>query len=190
MLPWSVNVLTTKFPGPPFMAYLRTIVCASRNFEGTAWASYDVAYRCQAANRGSLNWSEIDSALYNEAFTGSVKLPPQCTYCLAETHEGKDCQFAPLDDTLAPLTKKPRTSQPTLATESGGLGSVEICGLFNRPTGNQCCFKWCRYAHICAQCKKGPHPAAECTRFAGGPSLARPQAPPPRQSSGSFAQKL
>ena len=136
------------------------------------------------------DWSEIDSALYNEAFTGRAKLLPRCTYCLAETHEGKDCQFAPLDDTLAPPAKKPRTSQSAPATERGGLGSVEICGLFNRPTGNQCCFKWCRYAHICAQCKKGPHPAAECTRFAGGPRLARPQAPPPRQSSGSFAQKL
>ena len=44
-----VNVLTTSFPGPPFMAYLRTIVRASRNFEGTAWASYDAAYRRQAA---------------------------------------------------------------------------------------------------------------------------------------------
>ena len=29
---------------PQFMLYLKTIVHANRNFEGTAWASYDDAY--------------------------------------------------------------------------------------------------------------------------------------------------
>ncbi len=36
------------------MVYLRTIVRASRNFEGTAWASYDACFRRQAANQCSL----------------------------------------------------------------------------------------------------------------------------------------
>ena len=65
-----VTVLPTKFPekAPQFMCYLRTIVRASRNFEGSAWASYDAAYRRQAANQKSLDWAAIDSTIY-EAFT-------------------------------------------------------------------------------------------------------------------------
>ena len=42
------------------MAYLRTITRVSRNFEGTAWASYDMAFRRQAANQRSLDWGVID----------------------------------------------------------------------------------------------------------------------------------
>ena len=70
--------------------------------------------------------------------------------------------------------------------EKGVHGLVEICGFFNRPAENQCAFKWCRYAHICAQCRKGPHPAAECTRFTGGTKPGRPCCTPsPRWSSGT-----
>ena len=52
-------VLAMKHPDktPHFMGYLRTIVRASRNFEGAAWATYDAAYRRQAANRQSLDWA-------------------------------------------------------------------------------------------------------------------------------------
>ena len=68
-------ILSTRFPdkAPQFWSYLRTIVKASRKFEGAAWASYDIAYRRQAANRKTLEWSAIDPALYNEAFTGRAK---------------------------------------------------------------------------------------------------------------------
>ena len=50
-------ILTSAFPSkaPHFFAYLRTITKASRTFENTAWASYDMAYRRQVANRGSLD---------------------------------------------------------------------------------------------------------------------------------------
>ena len=40
-------ILTSAFPAkaPYFFIYLRTITKASRNFEGSAWASYDMAVR-------------------------------------------------------------------------------------------------------------------------------------------------
>lgn len=41
-------------------------------FERSVWASYDVVYRRQAANHGSLNWDVVDPALYNEAFAGQA----------------------------------------------------------------------------------------------------------------------
>ncbi len=53
-----VAVLSVHYPhkAPHFMAYLRTIIRASHNFEGVAWASCDMAYRRQAANQHSLDW--------------------------------------------------------------------------------------------------------------------------------------
>ena len=100
---------TTK--APQFMGYLRTIARASRNFEGAAWASYDEAFRRQAANRNSLDWGMIDLTIYNEAFIGTAKLMPQCRYSLADTQETRECQFAP------GMTRPRRTS---LAQRHGG----------------------------------------------------------------------
>ena len=49
------------------------IVCASQNFEGPAWGTYEMAFRRQAANWQSLDWGITDPILYNEAFTGTAK---------------------------------------------------------------------------------------------------------------------
>ena len=91
-------ILAAAYPdkAPHMFAYLRTIVRASRTFESTAWAAYDVAYRRQAANSGSLDWGILDAGLYNDAFTGRAKAIPRCTYCLADTHHARDCPDAPV----------------------------------------------------------------------------------------------
>lgn len=62
------------------MAYLKTTVHVSRNFEGAVWACYDTAYHCQATNRESYDWADIDTALYNAVFTGRAKALPHCRY--------------------------------------------------------------------------------------------------------------
>ena len=46
----------------------------SRTFESCAWATYDMAFRRQAAYRGSLDWGVVDAALYSEAFAGRAKV--------------------------------------------------------------------------------------------------------------------
>ena len=75
-------VLSVRYPDkvPQFMTYMHTIVRASWNFEGPAWATYDMAFRRQATNQQSLDWGIIDPVLYNEAFTGRVKAIPHCRY--------------------------------------------------------------------------------------------------------------
>ena len=175
-----VAVLTTKYPekAPQFMGYLRTIVRASRNFEGSAWASYDAAYRRQSANRRSLEWAVIDPTIYNEAFTGRAKLLPRCQYCLAETHMARDCSYVPTEE--PPPAKLPRIVQgvagPSQHLQWSGAGDrhnarvVEICDRYNQPEGNKCIFKWCRFAHVCARCRSGPHPASGCNRCQGWPA--------------------
>ena len=69
------------------MAYLRMVTRASRNYEGGAWASHDMAFRCKAANQRSMDWGVIDLALYNEAFTGQARLILSCRFCLADSHD-------------------------------------------------------------------------------------------------------
>lgn len=165
------------------MGYLWTIVCASRNFEGTAWVSYDAAYRRQMANRKSFDWAAINPTIYNEAFTGRAKLLPRCRYCLADTYEARECQYAPRDKPPPPMM--PRWAGWVSPTRSEGLGDracagrrVEICNLFNHPEGNKCSLKWCRYAHLCSRCRRGLHPAAKCP--GGGRAEVEP---PPTQGS-------
>ena len=88
-----VAVLSTKHPSktPHFMGYMRTIIRASRNFEGAAWACYDATYQREAANKQSLDLATIDPTIYNEDFTGRARLVPRCRYCPADTHEAREC---------------------------------------------------------------------------------------------------
>lgn len=62
-------ILASAFPAkaPHFFAYLCTIMKAR------AWASYDMAFHRQAANRGSLDCEVVDAALYNGTLVGRAK---------------------------------------------------------------------------------------------------------------------
>lgn len=129
-----VTVHSTKFPemGPQFMCYLCTIVRASRNFEGAAWASYDAAFRRHATNRGSLDWAAIDLTIYNKAFTGRAKLLPRCRYCLSKTHKTRDYQFAPREE-LPPLKQFCSATWGRPASERQTTGrSIEVCELWQQ----------------------------------------------------------
>ena len=149
-------VLSVRYPdkAPQLMAYLRTIIRASRNFEGAAWATYDMAFRRQAANRRSLDWGMTDPVLYNEAFTGRAKAIPRCKYCLSDSHASHDCTYAP---------EEPKQSRPFQPARSSTVPVAQICRLFNKQGGSQCRYKHCRYAHLCARCNR-PHPVADCDR--------------------------
>ena len=132
---------------------------ASRNFEGTAWVSYDAAFRRQAAIHGSFDWGVIDPTLYNEAFTGRARIKARCSHCLSDTHGSRSCPLAPEDWQL------PRQEPDAPSTSSGG---IPLCGLFNSTKGNSCHYSDCRYTHICSNCRWGSHPASHAHRCRGG----------------------
>ena len=174
-------ILASTYPdkAPHLFAYLRTIVRASRTFESTAWAAYDVAYRRQAANQRTLDWGVLDSGLYNDAFTGRAKAIPRCSYCLADTHHSRDCPDAPggkHGDAGIPGEAKFTRTGPRPVAGSAATASVEICRLFNSPGGNRCKYPRCRYAHLCHSCH-APHPVVECGDQRRGP-YNRPPMPP------------
>ena len=151
--------------------YLRTITKASRTFESSAWASYNMAYHRQAANRGSLDWGVVDAALYSEAFAGRAKVIPRCRYCLADTHTSSECPHAPAESASdsRPAHGGPRQTNCPAAASS----AVEICRLYNAPGGQRCRFQQCRFTHLCSKCRH-PHPAAECGGERREPTQATP----------------
>ena len=146
-------VLSAAYPAKSthLWAYMRSIVKASRNFEGASWASYDAAYRRQAANKRTLDWSVLDPALYSEAFTGRARSIPRCRYCLEDSHLSRACPFAPVED-VGLRRGLSSGGGPVVAT------NMEVCRLFNR---GQCRFRQCKYVHVCARCRRG-HPILEC----------------------------
>ena len=168
------SVVISRFPekAQHMFQYLRTIVCASRNFEGTAWLSYDAAFRWQAAIHGSFDWGATDPTLYNEAFTGWARIKARCSHCLSDTHGSRSCPLA-LEDWQLPRQKPD--------APSASSGGIPMCGLFNSTKGNSCHYSDCRYAHICSNCRRGSHPASQCPqvrrRQSGMQQLDRPQAP-------------
>ena len=165
-----VAVLSSKFPSHvgDFMAYQRTIIRASKNFEGTAWAIYDRCFRRRAAAIKSLNWASIDSALYNEAFTGRARAIPRCRVCLSENHMEAECPDRSLpipghlggghDGSPNPPVAQYQPPHVRQSSRMGQTGSHEVCQLFNRA---RCKAVWCRRRHICNRCGL-PHPEIVC----------------------------
>ena len=79
-------VLSVRYPDkvPQFMAYMHTIVCASWNFEGPAWATYGMAFRRQAANWQSLDWGSQCRYKY-------CRYAHLCARC-SRPHPAADCE--------------------------------------------------------------------------------------------------
>ena len=88
-----VAVLAEKYPSkaPQLWAYLKPIVHAARNFQGTAWAAYDRLYRRQALAQHSLDCAQEDSSLYNKAFVRQAEAISRCQHCLCNNHATNVC---------------------------------------------------------------------------------------------------
>ena len=183
-----VGVLGPRFPAevPELMAYMISIVRASQEYEGAAWAAYDTAYRRQAAAQGRTGWSQINPSLYAICFTGKAKKSERCDRCLSATHRADDCSLAAEDD--PDVTKRLKAIKSAVVAltrpSSGGRPreprerSSETCRNWNR---NRCSFPGCLYTHLCTSCR-GNHPALECpTRSSNttpvGPHRRAPSGP-------------
>jgi len=160
-----VGVLGPAKPAciPQLMAYMVTIIRASQEFEGTAWAVYDDAYRRQAAAAGHWQWSEVNSSLYSMCFTGKARRTGRCERCLSVAHKSEECLLPGDEDPdVARRLKAIETAVVTL-TQSGSAGaqrglSMEVCRKYN---WSECRFRACKYSHRCAVCR-GTHPASQC----------------------------
>ena len=181
-------VLSTKYPdkAPELWAYQSSILRAAKNYEGLAWVAYDRQYRREALARKDLNWSVLDSRLYNEAFTGRAKAIPRCRHCLSEAHASTACPIDPNPCSLhahtqvpAPM-QAPPPGQPPVPTTLGS-SRREICRNFNE---GRCKFQHCKYTHVCKECLY-PHPWILCHSNPAAPQYRqRPRSPRRPQRKG------
>ena len=125
---------------------------------------YDRQYRRDALARKDLNWSVLNSRLYNEAFIGRARAIPRCTHCLGDDHAAGSC---PLNPSFNIVGVAP---SPSPTYRQGGLS--EICRNFNSA---RCRRLQCQYQHLCLVCN-GSHPYINCPR-------RRPLTRPPRGHS-------
>ena len=120
-----VGVLGLERPDcvPQLMAYLVTIIRASQEFEGTAWAVYDDHFRRQAATEENWQWSGVNSSLYSMCFTGKAKRANRCDRCLSVAHKSEDCGLPGEDDPDMAKRLKTIESAVVALTQPGGAGT-------------------------------------------------------------------
>ena len=149
---------------PDLMAYQRRIIWAATTFEGTAWVTHDSCYRRRAARLRSLRWSVEDVALTQEAFAGRARVVARCTFCLSRTHTSAECLLAP--------EKVDQGDNRGVRQDICGFGqenrparygqkNLSLCGLFNSARGDECRYRFCKFAHRCRYCSMG-HPGSDC----------------------------
>ena len=168
------GALATTFPDkvPELMAYMTTIVRCHRDYKGPAWVLYDRAFRRRAEATKDMNWSVMNTSLFNICF-GMI-----CQVCLSESHTTERCprRVVPLGNTLTYSAAIQSDSwlphgavwpHPSHSSAYHGVSHqqapIEICRLFNARNGNRCRFPQCRFAHICSRCKLGGHGASQCS---------------------------
>ena len=73
------------------MAYLSTIVRCHRDYEGPSWVLYDRAFRRRAEATKDMNWSVVNTSLFNLCFGGRARRRAICQVCLSEQHATDAC---------------------------------------------------------------------------------------------------
>ena len=90
-----VSVIARKQPQcmPDLMGYQILMLEASNEYQGNCWLAYDRHFRQQAASLPNCKWSNIDSTIWNLAFTSQARASC-CRHCFSLFHLSKDCKFA------------------------------------------------------------------------------------------------
>jgi len=135
------------------VAYMLTIMKAAQEFEDPAWILYDAAYRDKAAATNTKTWSQIDTGLYNQIFTGRARQLRVCKHCSSTSHLSEEC--------MESSRKRPREEHVGGARPAKGARS-DVCFLFNK---GRCTFEVCKFRHMCSVCG-GRHAALSCSRRA------------------------
>jgi hypothetical protein len=84
-----VSTVSTAYTGKTaeLMAYMACIVRCHKDYEGPAWELYDRAFRRRAEMTKDLNWSVVNTSLFNLCFGGRAI----GQLCLSEHHTTERC---------------------------------------------------------------------------------------------------
>jgi hypothetical protein len=126
--------------------YFNVILKASREYTDDMWKHYDVTYRQKAEATRNTDWSVIDTATFNQCFTGRAKKALSCTYCNSIKHDTESC----------PRKKNKRS--PTIVDEAGPAPK-QAKTKSDRP----CHHSPCIYKHQCLKCSED-HAFLDCPK--------------------------
>ena len=148
------GVLSQKYSQmvPELMVYQVTIVKYSHDFEGLAWALYDLAYRRQVAQTKDLCWSCLNPTLFSLCLAGKARYNIGCTH---NNHPLDNCPDNP-SHSLFLWQHLGQTFLPVgVAAPVGGAHPFRlcICHLFSVKDGPKCMYNSCKFAHVCAACR-------------------------------------
>ena len=116
----------------------------SNEYQGNCWLAYDRHFRQQAASLPNCKWSNIDSTIWNLAFTSQARAS-FCRHWYSLFHLSKDCEFASnqISSWVGPPHQMP-------------YHWWYICWHWNEHRGQGCSFPNCQYEHVCYHCAYNP----------------------------------
>ena len=114
---------------------------------GEVWMGYDRRFRQIAATKPNMVWAQIDTTLWNLAFSGKARAV-RCKFCFGLSHisallpSGTNQQQPPTQPN-APYTRQPRRRR--------------ICMFYNNKPSPGCSFPGCKFEHMSCLCADNPH---------------------------------
>ena len=121
---------------PDLMGYQILMLEASNEYQGNCWLVYDRHFRQQAAFLPNCKWSNIDSTIWNLAFTGQTRAS-RCRHCFSLFHLSNDCEFA--SNQISSWVEPPHQMP---------YRRWYICQHRNGYCGQRCSFLNCWYEHV------------------------------------------
>ena len=156
---FSAYIAVAKQPHrvPDLLGYLTLITEAHVRYAGDGWIGYDRRFRQIAATKPHVTWSQIDTTLWNLAFSGKAR-SVRCKFCFSIMHTSAECEWAPDQESTTSGTQ----SQQQASTQSvfpylGSSRRRRVCLLYNRESTPGCSFPNCKFEHICSLCADDPH---------------------------------
>ena len=121
---------------------------------------YDRRFRQIAATKPNIVWAQIDTTLWNLAFSGKARAV-QCKFCFSLSHISTECSWAPDQGSPPSGTRNLQHNLP--------LPTFDHMLYNNEPTQG-CSFPDCKFEHVCCLCADDPyaidkdHKAVMCPR--------------------------
>ena len=175
-----VSIIAKKQPDrvPDLMGYQVLMLEASNEYKNDCWLAYDRRFRQQAASDPHCIWSNINTTLWNLAFTSQARAT-RCRHCFSLFHSSKQCDLA-----TDPITAVPEshTYKPLRNTQRRWLTYHQ----WNVTRGQNYPYPNCRFEHVCYFCARDPeasdvnHKPIFCPNYMGHTRHpAAPQQPIP-----------
>ena len=171
-----IAVVSSKQPHrvPDLLGYLTLIMESHMEHAGEGWIGYDRRFRQIAATKPNVVWAQIDTTLWNIAFSGKA-ISARCKFCFSLFHTSAEGSWAPQQGSL-PSGYQYLQQTPTQPFQySRPLRRRRICMLYNNEPAPGCSFPDCRFDHICCLCADDPrttdkgHKAIRCPHHSNPP---------------------